>query len=132
MYLNQPGKLIFDSWKRNQEVGSSTLVVVTLPKTENKIYFSYIGDSGFVILRRREDGKFSVVHASQSQQRRFNFPYQLGWNTNGDHPSDALNGSHEVQNEDVIVVATDGVLDNLDPQGVKSNNKDCQTCHRIT
>lgn len=95
--------------------------MVTLPKSESKIYYSYVGDSGFVILRKREDGKFAVVYASQSQQRRFNFPYQLGWNLNGDHPSVSQNGSHPVQHEDILVVATDGVLDNIDPQGVSSN-----------
>lgn len=124
VYLTQPAKLIFDSWKRNQEVGSSTLVVVTLPKTDSKIHYSYVGDSGFVILRKREDSKFSVVHASKSQQRKFNFPYQLGWNMNGDHPSVAVNGHLDVLHDDVLVVATDGVLDNIDPQGVETLDPD--------
>lgn len=94
------------------------MVVVTLPKEENKLYYSYIGDSGFVVLRIREDGKFFLVHTSASQQRRFNFPYQLGWNKNGDHPSSALQGTVDIQPEDVVVVATDGVLDNLDAHGI--------------
>lgn len=111
-------------------MGSSTLVVVTLPKSDSKVHYSYVGDSGFVILRKTEDGKFTVVHASKSQQRRFNFPYQLGWNQNGDHPSIANKGSHDVQNEDILVVATDGVLDNLDAQGVVHIYLDCCTCHR--
>ena len=121
---------MIDSWKRNQEVGSSTLVVVTFPGNENKIYSSYVGDSGYCILRKAEDGTFALVFASLSQQRRFNFPMQLGWNLNGDSPSVAINGTHDVLNDDIIVLGSDGVLDNLDAQGVVSpSDKDLTPCY---
>lgn len=109
---------MIDSWKRNQEVGSSTLVIVTLPSTENKVYSSLVGDSGFCILRKREDGNYFIVFQSKSQQRRFNFPMQLGWNLNGDNPNVAVNASHDVSHDDIVIVGTDGLLDNLDYKAV--------------
>jgi len=112
-YKTNPKKLLTDSWAKNQEDGSSTLVVVTLPESENRVYTSYIGDSGYLILRR-DSNSTEVVHMSQSQQKGFNFPFQLGWGRNGDHPRAALEFNHEVKTGDIIVVGTDGLFDNLD------------------
>lgn len=117
---------MIDSWKRNQEVGSSTLVVVTLPGNENKIYSSLVGDSGFCILRKRENGDYFIVFQSKSQQRRFNFPMQLGWNLNGDNPMVAANSSHEVKHDDIVILGTDGLLDNIDYQTVCLRDSDIQ------
>ena len=116
--LRSPFLLLKESWQKNQELGSSTLVVVTLPTDGAKIYSSYIGDSGYCILRETRSSVYEVVFQSKSQQRRFNFPYQLGWEQNGDHPESALNLSHDVKHQDIVVLGTDGVLDNLDPKSV--------------
>lgn len=115
-----------DSWKRNQEVGSSTLVIVTFPEEEKRIYTSLVGDSGYCILRKDDQGRYQVIFESKSQQRRFNFPMQLGWNTNGDNPRVAKNEEHDVNSGDLVILGTDGVLDNLDPRGVVAANEDRQ------
>ena len=39
------------AWEKNDQKGSSTLVIVTLPEQGNEMYSSYIGDSSFMILR---------------------------------------------------------------------------------
>ena len=117
-YLENPHKLMTDSWKRNQEIGSSTLVVVTLPNNQSKIHYSYVGDSGFVILRRTEDGKITLAHATKPQQKGFNHPGQLGWSINGEHPNVAINGVQEVKNEDIVILGSDGLFDNVDAQRV--------------
>jgi protein phosphatase PTC7 len=110
---------MIDSWKRNQEVGSSTLVVVTLQMDGPMLHSSYVGDSGFCILRKAEDGAYAIVFQSLSQQRRFNFPMQLGWNLNGDSPLVAINGTHEVKSDDIVIVGSDGLLDNINYQQVE-------------
>ena len=120
-FLDRPHKLMMASWAANRELGSSTLVIVSLPAVESKLYTAYIGDSGYCILRRGSSQDYEVLFQSKSQQRNFNFPYQLGWSTNGDHPDLAVELSHDVQHHDIVIVSTDGVLDNLDPVSVQSN-----------
>ena len=110
------------SWAANRELGSSTFVIVTLPAAESKLYTAYIGDSGYCILRPNLNQEYEVVFQSKSQQRGFNFPFQLGWGKNGDNPGDALTFSHDVRHHDLVVVSTDGVLDNLDPASVAALN----------
>lgn len=124
-YLNRPHELMMASWAANRELGSSTLVIVSLPAAESKLYTAYIGDSGYCILRQGPGQDYEVVFQSKSQQRNFNFPYQLGWSTNGDHPDQAVALSHEVRHHDIVIVSTDGVLDNLDPASVEPD--DCRS-----
>ena len=107
-----PIGLIQRAWENTQVLVSSTLVGVTLPKKGNKIYTSYIGDSGYIILRE-EDKKVNLVHASDSQQKGFNFPFQLGWNGNGDEPNKSLSYNHTVKTGDIVIAGTDGLFDNL-------------------
>lgn len=111
-FKKNPKALIKQAWEANQELGSSTLVVLTLPEDENKIYASYVGDSGYVILGEKSN-KYKVEFESKSQQKGFNFPFQLGWNGNGDRPEVALTFEHKVNNGDIVVVGTDGLFDNM-------------------
>lgn len=111
-HAKNPQGLIQRAWENNEELGSSTLVVVTLPKQGDKIYTSYIGDSGYIILR--ENNKtVNLVHSSESQQKGFNFPFQLGWNGNGDLPDKSLSYNHTVKTGDIVIAGTDGLFDNL-------------------
>src|SRR3990167_5300404 len=114
-YERKPEDLVKYSWQNNQELGSSTLVVVTLPTKGKELFASYVGDSGYCILRRETPGssKLRVVHESKAQQRQFNFPYQLGWEKNGDHPDLAKNEKHTVEAGDFVVTGTDGLFDNM-------------------
>lgn len=86
-----------------------------------------LGDSGFLILRH---GK--VHYFSTPQTHAFNTPYQLsvvppevldqsrlfGGDFLCDLPKDAQVTSHNLENGDVVVFATDGVWDNLFPSQV--------------
>lgn len=125
-FLKNPKGLLTKSWEGNQEMGSSTFVVVTIPKDEATIYASYVGDSGYCIMRLNPDSEdlVSLVHASSPQQRKFNFPYQLGWGKNGDHPDTALSFSHPVQNGDIVILGTDGLFDNVSCTDVVSPHLD--------
>ena len=92
---------------------------MTLPEDELKIYASYIGDSGYIILRQGQE-KYTLHHESQSQQKGFNFPFQLGWNGNGDTPDKSLSFEHDAQPGDIVILGTDGVFDNISGEDVTS------------
>lgn len=106
--------MIHEAWNNTRILGSSTLVVINLPKTGDQIYTSYIGDSGYIILRQK-DQQVNLVHASETQQKAFNFPFQLGWAGNGDTAEASLSYNHTVQSGDIIVAGTDGLFDNMSP-----------------
>ncbi|XP_056631741.1 protein phosphatase PTC7 homolog isoform X2 [Diorhabda carinulata] len=96
-------------------LGSSTACVVILNKENSTLYTSNIGDSGFMVVRR---GK--VIRKSEEQQHYFNTPFQLSLPPPGyrqevlsDRPDAAMTDNIPVEDGDVILVATDGVFDNL-------------------
>ncbi|KAI5694787.1 hypothetical protein M8J76_007080 [Diaphorina citri] len=96
-------------------LGSSTACIVILNKETSTLYTANIGDSGFVIVRR---GK--VIHRSEEQQHYFNTPFQLSLpplshttQVLGDRPECADTSQFQVEDGDVILLATDGVFDNV-------------------
>lgn len=96
-------------------LGSSTACVLILNRENSTVYTANIGDSGFIVVRKGE-----IVHRSEEQQHYFNTPFQLsfpppghGNNVLSDSPESADTFSFPVKNGDVILVATDGVFDNV-------------------
>jgi len=87
--------------------GSSTACVATIRKDSDQATVANLGDSGFLVIRGPD-----AIYTSKEQLFKFNFPYQVGSN-NRSLPTDADVTSHTLQPKDVIVMATDGVLDNL-------------------
>lgn len=116
-----PKQLIKFAWENNQEDGSSTLVVATLPEDGNKIFTSYIGDSSYMIMRpsSTNNQKSELLFKSEPQQKGFNFPYQLGWGQNGDHPKMSISFAHTVETGDIVILGSDGVFDNLEAEEVR-------------
>lgn len=96
-------------------IGSSTACILILNRETSTVYTANIGDSGFMVVRRGE-----IVHRSEEQQHYFNTPFQLslpppghGDNVLSDRPESADQLSFPVLDGDVILVATDGVFDNV-------------------
>ncbi|KAK8749514.1 hypothetical protein OTU49_015404 [Cherax quadricarinatus] len=96
-------------------LGSSTACVVVLQGDAGQLYSANIGDSGFLVVRNG-----SVVHRSQEQQHYFNTPFQLSLPPPGtnaqvlsDRPESADTLEFLVKEGDMLMVATDGVFDNL-------------------
>lgn len=96
-------------------LGSSTACVLVLNRENSTVYTANIGDSGFIVVRKGE-----IVHKSEEQQHYFNTPFQLslpppghGHNVLSDSPESADTLSFPVKEGDVILVATDGVFDNV-------------------
>ncbi|VDM40875.1 unnamed protein product [Toxocara canis] len=83
---------------------------------QDTLYSANLGDSGFLVLRRGE-----VVYRSREQVHYFNAPFQLSLLPDsaraagflGDPPEKAELNSMDLQSGDVVVLATDGLWDNV-------------------
>lgn len=103
---------------KNSLIGSSTACIVLFNRDTEFIHAANLGDSGFVIIRNNK-----IVHRSQEQQHYFNSPFQLAIHPNmnnndqdsliSDRPESASTSSFKVTEGDFILVATDGLWDNL-------------------
>lgn len=101
-----PLDLMWAAYKYAQStVGASTFCILSLQGKELKV--ANLGDSGFLIIRNK-----SVYYKTKGQQHAFNCPYQLGTGSTTD-PSNSEVFSVLVQNNDIIVAASDGLFDNL-------------------
>lgn len=105
--------------------GSTASVGVALP--DGRVELANLGDSGSVLLRLA-----AVHHYSVPQTHGFNTPYQLsiipprmraqasvfGGAFLEDFPRDAAVTNIQMQHGDVLLLATDGVFDNLNNQDI--------------
>ncbi|VEU41116.1 unnamed protein product [Pseudo-nitzschia multistriata] len=103
----------------SEHLGSATCTVVRLLDAET-LQTLNVGDSTYSIHRRKTGSSgLEVVYAAEPGQKGFNFPYQLGGDY-GDQVDDpgACDGprTHALEDKDVIVVVSDGVNDNMDPE----------------
>lgn len=116
LYEANPFDLLCDSVGMTHDEGSTTCCVITLDEKKPLLYSSYIGDSGFLHIRRVRDIDsnkldLKVINRTIEQNKSFNYPYQVG--KEGDPPTDALSMICEVQDNDIIVAGSDGLFDNL-------------------
>lgn len=97
---------------RTRKPGSATACIIRVDEERGELEASNLGDSGFVIVR---DGR--VHFKSPIQEHFFDCPYQLGaapeYVPETDYPSDAMQFREQLQSGDVIVLATDGLWDNV-------------------
>jgi protein phosphatase PTC7 len=111
-YRKNPKSLLIDVAKSNKETGSSTFVIATIDPESNLLKTTYIGDSSYILLRKNQSSqKYKTVYRSVEQQHRFNYPFQIG--SIGDEPSEALEFSHKILENDLLILGTDGLFDNL-------------------
>ena len=109
-YMCNPRELCSEAAEMTQVLGSATCVIASLDKEAPILYTSNLGDSGYLLLRKT--GKELVsVYRSKEQTHGFNFPYQIG--RGGDDPSKADTYLHSVDHNDILIVGTDGLFDNL-------------------
>lgn len=131
----------YERVKTQNIIGSSTACIALFDGLHHQIHFSNLGDSGLIVLRhidsdvagalrldkhtprleRKSDLRLAFV--SQQQLRSFNHPYQLGW-TGEEIPEsetssfkearDSCTSSVHLRRGDIIIMATDGLFDNVD------------------
>merc|ERR1712050_773342 len=97
----------------NDLFGSATACVATFCRKTEKLYTANLGDSGWLVIR---DGE--VIARSNPQQHSFNAPFQLSksppnFDSFSDKPSNADFSEFQCQQGDVIVLASDGMFDNV-------------------
>ncbi|KAK4937938.1 Protein phosphatase 2C 7 [Elasticomyces elasticus] len=128
-----PGQLLqigYDKTVKDPSIraGGSTASVAVADR-DGRMRVANLGDSGFLQLRLG-----SVHHRSMPQTHAFNTPYQLsltppeilaqakifGGMPLSDKPDRADLADHMLRHGDVLVMATDGVWDNLEPQEILS------------
>jgi len=93
-------------------VGSSTLVAAAL--CGKRLSVANLGDSGFLLYSGSRDGMLRL--SSTPQTHRFNTPVQIG--TSDDVPADRDMYSIVVESGDLLILATDGLFDNMYPEQV--------------
>ncbi len=104
--------MIWDGYNNTDKVASSTICVATIEK--GLLKWANLGDSGLRIIREK---KFAVK--TKEQQHSFNWPYQLG-NSSSDTPNSCDCGQYRLRKGDIIIIATDGLFDNLDDEEIIS------------
>jgi protein phosphatase PTC7 len=127
--------------KADNIIGSTTACVALFDNVRHQLHFSNLGDSGIIVLRHidsdvagslkrdretpRSDRKsdLRVAFVSQQQLKSFNHPFQLGWTGRELDESeghsfktakDSCTTSIHVRRGDIIIMATDGLFDNLE------------------
>jgi len=115
-----PKRVLIGGFERLQRaaggapMGSSTACVASLDRHSGELRVANLGDSGALLVKGSSG---ACVMESVAQQHRFNCPYQLmvaphGFG-GGDAPTAADVYSARVEVGDVLVLATDGFLDNV-------------------
>jgi len=91
--------------------GTSTGVIVILD--QQSLHAANLGDSQFLVIRQSQ-----VILESTEQQLKFNRPYQMGTGCDITPLTHADVYSLSIQNDDVIIMGTDGLFDNLFPKNM--------------
>jgi protein phosphatase PTC7 len=145
-----PAHLMAQAYERVRArniIGSCTACIALFDSVRHQLHFSNLGDSGLILLRhidsdvagslkrdrlkprmeRQSDLQISFV--SQQQLRSFNHPYQLGWtgsdlaeqeSTSFKTPAESCNTSLHVRRGDILIMATDGLFDNVELDEISS------------
>lgn len=143
-HVIEPAQVIAQAYNRVKAegiIGSSTACVALFDGVRHQLHFSNLGDSGIIVLRhidsdvagalKRDRHKsrverksdLQVTFVSQQQLRSFNHPYQLGWTgeeiaetelTSFKTAKDSCTSSIHLRRGDIIILATDGLFDNVD------------------
>lgn len=138
-----PAELMGKAYGRLKEdniIGSSTACVALFDGLRHQLHFSNLGDSGIIVLRHidsnvagtlkrdrttprhQRQSDLRVAFVSQQQLKSFNHPYQLGWtgedidieDTSFKNACESCTTSIHIRPGDLIVMATDGLFDNVE------------------
>lgn len=135
----------FERVKADNIIGSSTVCVAMFDGLRNQLHFSNLGDSGIIVLRHidstvagtlkramnprvERQSDLRIAFVSQQQLKSFNHPYQMGWTgeeLEGEDSSfksaaESCTTSIHIRRGDIIIMATDGLFDNVELDDIAS------------
>ena len=93
-----------------------TCTFLCINQTAQTLSHVHIGDSGYLLFRK-EGNEYKTIYKSEDMLHDFNFPFQVG--ENGDDPFLANVSTHNISVGDVIVLATDGLWDNVESEYIR-------------
>lgn len=111
--------------------GSSTACVAVVDTDCNKMAVCNVGDSGLMVVRVDSDGNDQIIFKTTTQQTTFNAPLQLTLFPGAkghvlDPTSQSENTTIAITSGDCIILATDGLFDNLFPEDITAVVKECR------
>ncbi|GAA5945056.1 hypothetical protein JCM3775_004273 [Rhodotorula graminis] len=92
--------------KEEGTIGSSTALLAVLRNDELRL--ANLGDCSCCVIRGDE-----YIFRSEEQQHRFNYPFQAGTNAKDVPARDAQKFTVKVQRDDIVILASDGLVDNV-------------------
>jgi protein phosphatase PTC7 len=130
-------KIFIEAVNQTRAMGSCTFVMCTLDLEKEYLHALNMGDSGYMLVRGKSQNEnitpnkalnsilnknnptqnnkiseiFDIIARSEEQQHSFNFPYQVG--SQGDDPNQSETFIHNFKENDILILATDGLWDNL-------------------
>jgi len=87
---------------------ATTIDIHTFNRADGKLKTANLGDSSFKVIR---DGK--ITFKSVDNIHDYNMPHQLDHSGNANTPNDAVLRKYQLKHNDLIIVASDGLWDNL-------------------
>ncbi|KAH8700695.1 phosphatase 2C-like domain-containing protein [Talaromyces proteolyticus] len=108
----------------NQWLGTTTSATALLHTLDEKadakpvLYVTNIGDCQILVIRPRDK---KILFKSREQWHWFDCPYQLGTNSVDQPQSNAVLNTIELQEGDIVLAVSDGVIDNLWDHEVLTN-----------
>uniref|UniRef100_A0A7S2ZIP6 Protein phosphatase n=1 Tax=Rhodosorus marinus TaxID=101924 RepID=A0A7S2ZIP6_9RHOD len=127
--VGQTGKLealdvLRESYARVKEKrvqGSCTACIAILDSSEMLLKSANLGDSGFVVLGEWDSfNRPQDIFHTPPQEHRFGFPYQLGHHSHSSSPDDAELAQVNIREHDLIIMGSDGLLDNVSRSEIMS------------
>jgi protein phosphatase PTC7 len=116
--------------------GSATLSLGLFNGLSGVLTSANIGDSGLMVVRGgggrpsamqlRKHTNPSLLYRTHVQEHRFGKPYQLGHHAGSDQASDAELATIQLNVNDVIVLGSDGLFDNLSAYDICAIVADCE------
>jgi protein phosphatase PTC7 len=136
----------YDRVKAENIVGSSTACIALFDGIRHQLHFSNLGDSGIIVLRHIDSDVAGVLKrerdiprsertsdlrlafVSQQQLKSFNHPFQLGYTgddlahetSSFQSARDACTSSVYLRRGDIVILATDGLYDNVDVDEIRN------------
>ena len=126
--------LLETAWKaaaKQQVIGSATVCIAVIDAAAGVLDVAGVGDCECLVLRQAGQGNWHVECRTEPQLRSFNTPFQLGWTPSAadtdlfDSPSSGDTLRAQIRSGDVVMLASDGVLDNLETADITATVKKC-------